>query len=154
MYASPSDLINRYTEEQVLLVADDDMDGGVDQQKVIDSIMDADDEIDTYLANRYELPLVAVPRVLVRLSCDIAMYRLSSEAGVLTDEKRVRYEDAIKLLDKLSKGTAKLSFPVDPEAAMAEPELDKNGEPIITDGDIEIASAERLFSRESLRGVL
>ncbi len=56
-----------------------------------------------------------VPPVLKRLCVEMALYHMSMPPAV-TDEKRKRYEDAVKLLTKISKGEVTLGEK-DPVAA-------------------------------------
>lgn len=110
-YATAQDIIDRYGEDLLLQIADRDHDGEVDAVAVERAGNDADAEINTYLAARYVLPLGVVPEVLKRLAADIMVYRLASTADVATEEQRVRYEDAIKLLLQISKGVVSLGLP-------------------------------------------
>lgn len=114
-YAIQQDIIDRYDQEQLLIVAgDDDI---VDAEKVTRAINDASAEIDTYLAAKYQLPLPTVPTVLVRLAVDIAMYRMASDADVATEERRQRFDDAIKLLRSMSEGKVKLGVQQTPPSS-------------------------------------
>ncbi|MNG19141.1 hypothetical protein D3C84_1032700 [compost metagenome] len=49
--------------------------------------------------------------MLVRLCCDIALYRLSADAGSGTEEKRKRYEDAVALLRRIASGEVSMGMP-------------------------------------------
>ena len=86
------------------------------------ALTDASAEIDTYLGQRYVLPLVATQSTndnvvteyhpaLIRLACDIAVYRLQT-LRPMDDIKdaRQRYEDAIKLLNQMVKGDVLLNY--------------------------------------------
>jgi phage gp36-like protein len=110
MYATLADLTDRYGQDALLVVADRDLDGVIDAQIVDDALNDATAEIDSWLAVRYDLPLPTVPSVVTRLCCDIAMYRLSPIAATGTDERRLRYEDALRLMKALANGDASLGL--------------------------------------------
>lgn len=118
-YATQQDIIDRYSQEALLIIADRDDDQVIDSAVVDQALADATAEIDTYLAAKYSLPLAVVPDVLIRLSVDIVMYRLAADADMATEERRQRYEDAINLLDRIAKGTASLG--------MSEPPKSSNG---------------------------
>lgn len=87
----------------------------VDVESVDWAIRDAEALVDTYLDRRQLLPLPGVedvvspeanpyvPDVLRMVAADIAFYRLASEHDRMTDEKKARYEQAIKLLDGFDK---------------------------------------------------
>ena len=136
-YASPEQLISRYREALEVLVPGE-QEGTIDEAALAQPLVDASNEIDAYLAARYPLPLDETPGVLVRIAADIAIYRLSSEADSLTEERRTRYEDAVKLLKAISRGEASLGLP-DPDPSPS------------TEG-ASITQSDRVFSRESLRG--
>jgi phage gp36-like protein len=65
--------------------------------------------IDSYLSGRYALPLSTTPAVLTTLCLDIARYQMGHNA----EEKdvRQRYEDALKVLEQIAKGTLNLGLP-------------------------------------------
>ncbi|TWC35059.1 phage gp36-like protein [Pseudomonas sp. SJZ079] len=110
-YATQDALIERHGLDAVLLVADRDDDGVVDAAVVAKALADATAEIDTYVGARHRLPLPSVPEVLVRLCCDISLYRLSADAGSNTEEKRKRFEDAVSLLIRIAGGSVSLGLP-------------------------------------------
>lgn len=139
VYATQADLVGRYGENAVLLVADRNRDGVIDDAVVERALTDATGEINSYLRAKYRLPLAAVPDDLRRVACDIALYRLSGEADLLTEEKRQRYEDALTWLKDLAKGIARLDLPTPPTSAS---------------GGAALVGPERRFTREKLGGVL
>lgn len=87
-YATLEALIKQYGLDAVLLVADRDQDGDIDPDVVEDALTSATSEIDSYVGVKHRLPLPIVPDVLVRVCGDIALYRMSSEGGLLTEDKR------------------------------------------------------------------
>lgn len=135
-YATQAKLIERYGEDALLVIADRDNDGIIDADVVTQALDDATAEIDAYLAAKYSLPLPSVPDVLVRLCSDISMYRLAAEADQATDERRLRYEDAISLLKSISKGTASLGLEVPPPSS---------------NGGVTLVSRPRRFNRSGMR---
>ena len=136
-YATPQELVSRYGKALQVLVPGQ-QEGTVDEAALAQPLADASEEIDAYLAARYPLPLEEIPGVLVRISADIAIYRLSSDADSLTEERRTRYEDAVRLLKSISRGEASLGLP-DPEPS---PSTEGAG----------ISQSDRVFSRKTLRG--
>ncbi len=138
MYATQQQIIDRYGEDALLEVADADLDGIVDGAPVAAALQDAGDEIDVYLGARYRLPLATVPPLLTRLCVDMALYKLSS-AGALTDEKRQRYEDAVRLLREIATGRASLGIE----------------EPAPTQtGSVELVSSPKRFGRQTMGKLL
>jgi len=114
-YATLEALIKQYGLDAVLLVADRDQDGDIDADVVEDALTAATSEIDSYVGVKHRLPLPQVPDVLVRVCGDIALYRMSSEGGQLTEDKRQRYEDAVDYLKRVAAGTASLGLPTPPD---------------------------------------
>lgn len=72
------------------------------------AIQDATEEIDGYLAGRYDLPLPNIPNNLKRLTCDIARYYLYFQQPTELVEKR--YEQAIDYLKMVANNKAHLSI--------------------------------------------
>ncbi len=134
-YATQQDIIDRYGEEILAVAFDRDNDGAAETDAVAAALSDASDEIDGYLG-RYNLPLADPPRILTFLCVDIALYKGSVET-VNTEERRKRYEDAIRYLTKVAEGKIQL-FPDDPSAPMG-------------GSGAYMAGPERLFTRGSMR---
>ena len=135
-YATTEQVTERYGADLVLRLTDRDGDGAADAEVLERALADAAAEIDTYLAAKYQLPLSETPAVLTRLAVDIAVYRLASEADLLTEERRQRYDDAISLLRRIAKGEASLGLesPGAPSRAWTQ-------------------SRPRRFSRETMSGL-
>ena len=138
-YATLAALLERYDESEILVIADRDRDGEIDQAVVQDALDDATAEIDTWVQARYTLPLPRTPDVLVRMCADIAVYRLAVHASMATEERRQRYEDAVKLLRAIGNGSASLGMPDPPKTVSNRARL--------------IAPNRRRFSRRSMRGL-
>jgi phage gp36-like protein len=140
-YATQADIVTLYGAN-ALVVADHNRDGIVDSAAVTRSLTSASDEIDTYLAARYTLPLTEVPGFLKTLAVDIALYRLALSADVLSDEHRKRYEDALGHLKRIAKGEAALVFTATPATG----DIDVSGaQPIVSGGPA------KLFTRDLTR---
>ena len=137
MYATAQDIIDRNGKDAVLIATDSDFDGEPDHGKIEQALVDAADEINSYIGKRYTLPLPEVPSVLTRISVDIAFYRLSPESAH-TDEKRKRYEDAKSWLSKVSMGSVSLGLPSD---------TSDDTSPV--EQKVELDSQPRMFNRRS-----
>lgn len=138
-YATQQDIIDRYSSEQLLIVFDRDGSGVVDTDAVTRALADADAEIDGYLAGRYPLPLAApVPGNLTFMAVDIALYH-GAVGGVVTEEARKRYDDAIRYLTKVANGTVPLGT--------------GNDTPTGASGAASFTGNERLFTRDKMRGL-
>ena len=91
-YAVQSDIVDRFGEELLYQIADRDRDQQLETAAIELALADASAEVDTYLSQRYTVPLDPTPRVVVRLAVDIAVYRLAQKAQAYTEEIRQRYE--------------------------------------------------------------
>jgi phage gp36-like protein len=107
-YATQADILERYGEDVLYALADRNRDGTLDEEAISRALVDATAEIDSYLASRYPLPLSATPKIVVILCADIALYRLSPDH--VTEERRKRYEDAVKMLRLISDGKMSLGI--------------------------------------------
>jgi phage gp36-like protein len=140
-YASLQTLIDQYGEAEVVRSADRDQDGVADADVVERALTGADGIIDSYVGVKYELPINPVPDVLVEYAGDIALYRMSAEVGTYTEEKRQRYDDAIKWLMAVAAGKAVLGGQPEPPP--------KGGE-----GNIRLVAQPREFTRSYTGGIL
>lgn len=140
-YATQTDMETHYGVEQVLLAADRDGDGVADTGVITAALTKATEEIDSYLAVRYDLPLATVPGVLMRVCSDLAMFHMSPDSSTLTEEKRERYKDGIAWLKDLSRGLAVLGSSEEQEGVQDIPTIAGSSE-------------TRAFTRTTMRGVL
>ncbi|MGE0451842.1 MAG: gp436 family protein [Vicinamibacterales bacterium] len=107
-YATKQQMIDRFGETELIQLTDEAGLGVIDDVKIGDCLQDADDEINTFLAARYALPLSSVPKVLVRWACDAARYFLYDDQA--TEQVRKRYEDVRRSLEAVAKGTLSLGL--------------------------------------------
>lgn len=145
-YATKDDIVALYSED-ALYVADRDGDGVPDETAITRALKLASGEIDSFLGVRFSLPLPETPDLLVQFCVDIAIYRLASSRDVLSDEHRTRYDDAIKHLKEIARGTATLNLPSEAGEEGAETLLPDRPQPIVSGGP------EREFTREKMRGL-
>jgi phage gp36-like protein len=105
-YATTDELLDRIGVDAVAAVADRAADGSMDDEAVSGALDDAGQEIDSYLVQRYVLPLASIPGALKRVCIDMAMYHLSGNRT--TEEVEKRYKNAIAWLRDISRGLAGL----------------------------------------------
>jgi len=113
-YAVVSDMIARFGESEMIqltYVAAEGDDGPAVNAATIDLALEsASGQMDMYLGARNALPLTTITQgqasELTRLCCDIARYRLWNDQA--SDEVRIRYQDAIGVLEMIAKGTLPL----------------------------------------------
>ena len=140
-YAVLADLQALWGTNEVQICSDWDNAGTLNELNVTNCLAAASDEMDRYIAVRYALPLTATPDDLVRVCCDIAMYRLCPFAGTLTDQKAQRYKEALGFLKDLAAGKATLGAQQDEEIAAVPAQAESYGPP-------------RALTRESMRRLL
>ena len=137
MYATSQDIILAYGEDALFAAMNDN--AVVDELKVTAALEKATAEIDSYIADRYPLPLAVVPGRLVDLCVDIAIYKMSQTSDVQTEKIKERYDDAVSWLTKLSRGTVSLGLPKAPGQ--------KSARAVVVSGP------ERQFTRNKMRGL-
>jgi phage gp36-like protein len=148
MYVTLLDVQTRIATDTLVYLVDDEHEGLVTPQgeeRILAAIRDAVSEVDSYLAQRYSLPVPNVPEILRTKSLDIAEYRVFVRRGIrpnTADESvRLKYKDALLWLKDVATGKASIPFPDGAGGSVGtvlSPNLPK------------ITSASRLFSRESL----
>lgn len=107
-YASKADLVARFGEQELIQLTDRANADQIDDAVVDSALADADELINSYLTQRYPLPLPSVPAILVSRASDIARFRLYDEAP--TPEVRKRYEEAVSWLKDVAASRAGLGF--------------------------------------------
>lgn len=110
-YASKIDIDELYGTDLLVRVADYDRDGTPDDEIVAKGLLAADQICDAYLSAQYTIPVVPTPGVVKNCAIDIAVYKMALGRASRTDEMRVRYEDALAMLEKISTGKIGLGLP-------------------------------------------
>lgn len=102
MYATEEDMIKRFGNEVENLKA------MLPEGAIAEALQDATEEIDSYVAVKYSLPLPSIPSTLQRIACNIARYRLYFQQP--TDEVENRYKAEIDYLKRIADGKAVLNI--------------------------------------------
>lgn len=136
-YATQADMVSHLGEREVIAITDRNLTGAIDPAVLADALDLASDEIDAYLEGRYALPLPRVPRLLTRLCCDVARYRLCGADAQETEPTRNRYKDALKMLEQIKKGELTLG-------------LDSAQQEVGTRQTVQIKNGRRTFSQDEL----
>ncbi len=146
MYVTVEDIRKALSEDVLIYLVDDERERSITPaglERIADKIRDTNGEVDSYIAQRYTLPLPEVPDMLRSKAKDICIYKLFLRRGIRqnsADESVVMANnDAIKFLDKVARGTVTLTLPT-------------NSETIKTPSDNKprITAPPRIFSRETL----
>ena len=135
-YCAQADIEEQLSQSELIQLTDDADAGVVDASVVARAIADADDEINSYLQERYTVPLSPVPGLIRKLSVDVSIYNLYSRRDLDAPVRTKRYEDDVKLLRSLAKGEASLGLEPPPAEA--------HGEGIKTS----LKKADRIFTRK------
>jgi len=107
-YSELDDLKKQISEEFLKELTDDKETGEIDEAVVSRSIEDADSEIDSYCRSIYSVPFSTVPKIIRKLSVDIAIYNLYARRQGVPEDRLRRYKDAISLLKLLGEGEIRL----------------------------------------------
>jgi phage gp36-like protein len=116
-YITQSDIEEQLAESELIQLTDDAGAGQVDTVVVARAIADADDEINSYLQERYTVPLSTTPGLVRKLSVDLAIYNLFSRRDLEVPVRTQRYENAVRLLRALARGEASLGVEAPPVEA-------------------------------------
>ena len=105
-FATEQDLVSRYGQQEILLLADRDGDQVADPGVLDDVLGEAGAEIISELAGQVPINPASPPRNLVRIACQIARYRLYGANP--PEAARNDYLDAIRFLGRVREGKASL----------------------------------------------
>jgi phage gp36-like protein len=136
IYATSQDIADRYGQG-VLDAVDRDGDAQPDMGALDKALADASALIDSYLSQRYTLPLPVVPEIVKRTCVDVALYQVVREGTQASEDYRLRYEDAVAWLRNIATGLAALDLPAPQQSS----------------GNlVRFAGPERQLTRDTLKG--
>lgn len=129
MYCTVGDILYQVDEKELIQLTDDEDLGSINESVVLRAILDASSLIDSYCAGRYRIPFLPVPEIVRQLCVDITVYHLYSRRGdAVPENRKARFDNALKLLDRIAKGLIILGAPGSVEA-----------------GSVKYVSTERVF---------
>lgn len=115
-YASQKDIEDLYGTDLLLRISDHNRDRAPDLDVIEKGLRGADEICDAYLSAQYTVPVLPAPGIVRTCAINIAVYLMAMDRTRRTEEMRVRYEDALKLLEKISTGKVGLGLqPSDPD---------------------------------------
>lgn len=138
-YCTIDDILDCIDEDEVIGYTDDHDAGLINQEAVDRAISVADAQIDLYLGRRYQVPMDPVPDQVRHIAVDIAIFRICSRRNQAPDDRRQKYDDAVKQLKDIAAGTG-----VIPGAVATEPET--SGEEVV------ISSQPQQYSGDVMDG--
>ncbi len=104
MYATRGDLEARFGAAEIANLEAMQ----TEPEAVEQALQDASEEIDSYVAVAYTLPLPLIPSTLKRVACNIARYRLYFQQP--TEEVEKRYESEVSYLKRIADRKAALNI--------------------------------------------
>lgn len=139
-YATAAQAIARLSLSEAVMLTDRECTGEVDRDRLTAALVSASVEIDSYIGTRYSIPVMIdpVPLTLVEACIDMAVYRLSRGAVVLTEEVKSIYDRHVRWLKDVAAGKASIGAP-SPVA----------GETPVETGDVVLfnAGSQSIFAR-------
>lgn len=138
-YCTQDDILEQLDEDIVIQLTDDTDAGVIDADRVTRAIADADAEIDSYCGTRYSVPFAAAPAMIRKTSVDVAVYNLYARRKGAPEDRRNRYNNALKFLQNVSRGLISLG-------AAAPAAADDSGPQATTSAD------DRIFTKDTLEG--
>lgn len=130
-YCSSQDLVDRFGEAELIQLTDHERVGGIDSAVLDRAISDADGEIDGYLS-KFPRPISPVPKVLMRIACDITRYYLYDDQA--TEHVQRRYDNAVAFLKGVARGEISIG-------------VDEAGESPQSDNEAVMESGGNVFNR-------
>lgn len=139
-YCTQADLLNRITEAELAQLTSESG-SVVVPAKVNDAIASADEEINSYCAVQYVVPMAPVPVRIKQLSLTMTLFYLylsrAAKIGGVPEDVRVSYEDAVGFLKLVAAGKARI------EGAVKPTEIDDPSTPTFPKG-------KRIFTHNSM----
>lgn len=138
-YCTQTDIETRIGADDLVALADHDGDGVADQAVVAEAIESAEALMDSYMAMRFSVPVLAgdgsPPPALTTRAVNLAVYFLRLGRDSVTEDARAQYEDDLAWLAAVAAGRVAVGTGEAPaESARA--------------GGVRHESEQRLFGRD------
>lgn len=110
MYVTVDVMVRKFGESELVTLTDNERpyQDVINHDKLQAAMDAANTEIDCYIAGRYKLPLQTIPPFLTDLACNMARYHACLGNVATNGDIQMRYDSAIKVLEKISKGLIQL----------------------------------------------
>lgn len=110
-YCKLSDVVQRFPQQSVRDLTDDDLTGEVVDSVLESAASDAAEIIDGYIRGRYATPFAEpIPKLIIQIAVDLTVYRLYCrrfDQGI-PEEISKRYERALKTLREIQTGAVRV----------------------------------------------
>lgn len=123
-YSTLENLLSMVAEAELINLTNDTVPAdSINLEQIASSIEYADELINSYLRNKYTLPLKYVPKIIQKISSDIALYRLySRRPRKLPEHITENYKEATSILKNIQKEQMILDLPQEhPQMNVTEP---------------------------------
>lgn len=137
-YCTQSDIEDEISQATLIELTDDEGLGIVNAARVTKAITAADAEVNSYLAQRYSVPMTSGLELLRDLCMNLALERLyGRRPKTLPEDRKDRITAVRKLLSDISKGISTLG---------------KTPPPPVDSGGSTFSADERNFTRTKMEG--
>lgn len=143
-YATIEDMERARGADHILALSDKDRTGGRIDLALNEALERASSLADSYIDKKYAVPLQDPPDFLVAAVIDVAEYQLAPDSMIGTDAMYRRYNDAIKLFEKIGAGKVTL--------AGNEPAASSGTDPAtgaVGSKGVKVIAKKRYFTRDS-----
>jgi phage gp36-like protein len=134
-YCTKTDILLNLDEQLLIQLTDDNDTGVVDDDIVLSAIEDADAEIEGYCSG-YTLPFNPVPRLIKKLSVDIALHNLFGRRHNEPKDISDQYAKDVKILENITRGLVKIG----------------KESPSDRSGSVKVSANDPIFNQDTLKG--
>lgn len=110
-YCKLSDVVQRFPQQSIQDLTDDDLTGHVVDSVLDSAADDASEVIDSYVRGRYATPFAApVPSLILQIAVDLTVYNLYRRRfdQAMPEDIAKRREEALKMLREIQGGAVRL----------------------------------------------
>jgi len=141
-YCTLSDLQKKISNDLIIEMTDDVSAGTVDQTVIDAVILEADEQIDSFVGKVKTVPLSPVPGIIKNLSVTISIWKLFVRRGSPDEVREGEYKDALMTLKNIADRKQTLG---DDEASLANENTE--GGPVSSKTE-----CDRTFTKTTLEG--
>lgn len=112
-YSHLSELLNEFKPEELAVLTGDPSGGVIDENRINFAVRNADELIDNYLRERYNVPFPVAPTLVNYISRELAinnLYEYANHNGFIPPNIRNRRNFAIHLLKLIQTGVLELDI--------------------------------------------
>lgn len=143
-YATIADMENARGSDLIRKLSDKNNSGQRNDDTLNAALVRSSSLADAYIDKKYAVPLTNAPDYLVEAVIDVAIYRLTPNAMIGTDEFRKRYEDALKLFKDIGAGTITLAGETPAGSGVSDPVTGATGSK-----GVMVIAPKRYFTRDT-----